>query len=532
MTNRLEMRIFMNVQNFFNKCWNKISGNCKIAFFTTFIAGLLTNLFVFTNKLVNHDDLINEFNYNDAFDITCGRWMWIVLRKIPTYYGVPVVKGLLACLLLAISVALIVHIFSINETIFVLILSCIFASYPINACFFSYLSISEIYYFANMFCVLAAFIMSLDKIHFAIRFLLSSLLICLALATYQSMLCLFVGIVFIMAFNDVIKDHFDLKKWFFKYLKYAISAVAGYIIYYVTTKIILFKTGLALRAYAGTDKMFSFNFKNLYESIMDSYHEMYNYFLTKSYVNHRPFVLANLTLFVVFVVLCVMIVAKLIKSKKTLQAVVCVTLIITTPIFVNLIYVIMNGKSSAHILMLYSNILMYPLVITTICKANIKAKIVSIFAQWLTLFGCMAIIYYGIIVSNQIYQRMYYNTKGMDGVAITFISQLATIDNWTVDEPIYFAGFENFFNENYYSATPFSQDLPPYVWIGTDVYPWYFQEHLIRYINNNQHILIKEYNVPGCESIEETEEFKQMPAFPNAGSIKRIDGVLVAKFHK
>jgi hypothetical protein len=565
------MEITMEVQSFFNKLWNRVAIQERLGFMFTFFGGILVNLFMFTNKTGNHDDIINEFSYNDGFDISSGRWMWIPLRKLATYYDMPMVKGMLACLLLALSVAMLIHVVSIRENVFVLAISLLFASFPVNACFFSYLSISEIYYFAIFFIML-----SISLVHWAAQpvnrqsrahaclaaaaLVAAAVLVALALGTYQSMLCLFVAIAFTMAFAEIMHENTCLKNWFLKYVTYFLVCAGGYVIYYILTKIITARSGIGLRSYAGTDQMFRFAPSLLGKSLLNNYRQMYRFFLTTDYVNRRLYVIANALLILAVLAVVLMNLIRLVKNRHVTNAMVLVVLTLLSPVFLDMIEVVMNDKSSAHVLMRYSNIIFYVLAVTVVTRGvqwtamaaqgmdrvtkwvgakcvalgtkcvALGTKRVTIVTQWLALLGLVLIIYYGALTSNQLYQRMYYNAKGMDGVALTLISQLSSVEGWSVDEPVCVIGFDNFFNENYESTGPFAMDLPPYSWIGTDMYDWYSTEHLLTYISLNQHLKLSAYD-DADGTISNSSELADMPTFPDNGSVRRINGVVVVKFN-
>lgn len=512
----------------FELFFKKLPKNSKVAFVTTFVVGMLGNLFAFANKFVNHDDILAEFSYNNEFDISCGRFMWLYLRRLATYYDLPMIKGLLTILLLSISVAIFVNVIDLKESFYVILVSFIFATYPINACFFSYLAIAEIYFFAIFFVMLALKFATFKK---WIGILLSGIFLCMALGTYQSILCLFIATAFILAFRDLISENFSLKDWFFHYLRYVLSAVIGYILYYITTLAFLKIYNVSLRNYAGTDKMFSFNFTNLLKSLNTTYSSFFNYFFTENIIQYKMYMIANIILALIIITAVLVNIFKFIKNKKYINAIILILMCITIPVFLDFVHIMMNDKSAAHILMQYSNILFYAFAIMLSTKTNLNVNICNAVISWACTISLIAMCYYGILISNQLYQKMYYNAKAMDSVATTLIASLHNIEGWTVDEPVLFGNFDSFFNNNYRSATPMDTELPMYIWMGTDLYPWYGPGHLTQYMGFNQHITLTAYEGSDTDDILESREYHDMSTFPNAGSIKRIDGIVVVKFN-
>lgn len=527
----------MHIQMTLTGLYHKIPLPSRIAAITAFVVGLISNLFIFTNKCVNHDDLLAEFSYNDTFDVECGRFMWLILRKIPTYYGVPLVKGLLAMLLLAAAMALLVLLLDLKESVFVVVLSAIFATYPINACFFSYMAISEIYYFGIFFAVLSVWLTCLRPAFLSLP--CAAVALCCALGSYQSMLCLVIGIVFVMSFRELLSENFRLKQWFFRYCKFALTAVMGFLLYRIVIGISLRLYDTTLRTYAGTDEMFTFHFNGLLQSIRLSYSQFFHYFFTTDIIQHKSYLLLNILLAAVALIIIFVRLFRLAKTKQFAEAAVLIAMTAASPVLLNFVYVMVNGKNAPHILMWYSNILFYAFTVTVVCTALRKdsdivgstafGKKFAICTQWLVFLLCMVMTYYGIIISNQLYQRLYYNTKAIDTLCTTIVSQLSALDGWTVEEPVLFANTGSLLNKNYRPAAPFMSELPPYIWIGTDVYPWYTSEHITRYIGLNLHLTLKEYDGTLTEAILNSQEFQEMPALPDNGSVRRISGVTVVK---
>ncbi|MBO5458712.1 MAG: glucosyltransferase domain-containing protein [Lachnospira sp.] len=517
-----------------DKFYKKIPAGARLATGATFLMGILVNLFVFTNKSVNHDDIMAEFIFNKQLDIVSGRYMWLIIRRITSYYDMPMFFGIIGMLALALSAGMTVHLLGVKDKLFVLLISGIMASFPINACYYSYLSISPIYYFAIITAVLGVFLV--DRCGKYAGIFPAGMCIMMSLATYQSFLALTIGLVFIMAFLDLFRNDFKIGKWFFKYFRYAVAAVLGFVFYFVGTKISLAVTGEQLRQYAGTDKMFSLEFMEILKSFKTTWENQKEFYFTTQAVSSRGFVWINRIVLAAILVIIIVQLVRLIRDKKYVQAAVTVAMTAASPFFLNFIYIMMNGKSSVHMLMKYALILPYFLIIALVCATDWRMLVrkfnVKYVLQWATALCAVGIIYYGALTSNQLYLRMYYNTQAIDSFCTQLLAQLSMQENFSTDEPVYFANFTTFFNENYVTTATFTQDLHPYVWMGTDIYlDWYSSNHLIRYMDFNHHIrLIASNNKSREDEVKATEEFKNMPCYPDGGSIKTINGLLTVKF--
>lgn len=526
------------VQSSTDKFLKKIPANAKLAIKATFIMGILVNLFIFTNKAVNHDDIMAEFIYNKQLDIVSGRYMWLLIRRITSYYDMPMFFGIIGIIGLALSAGMIVYLIGVKDKLFVLLIAGIMASFPINACYYSYLSISPIYYFAILMAVLGVFLVDRmgGQIGRYLGIVAAGLCIMMSLATYQSFLALTIGLVFIMAFLDLFKNDFKMGKWFFKYLRYAVAAVLGFIFYFIGTKISLAVTGEELRQYAGTDRMFSLEFIEILKSFKTTWENQKEFYFTKLAIPSRGFIWINRIVLAVILIIVIAQIIRLIRDKMYAHAVILVLMTAASPFFLNFIYIMMNGKSSVHMLMKYALILPYFLLIALVSATDFRLRIkkfnVKYILQWAAALSAIGIIWYGALISNQLYLRMYYNTQSIDALCTQLLANLSMQEDFRTDEPVYFANFTTFFNENYVTTAAFTQDLNPYVWMGTDVYlDWYSSNHLIRYMDFNHHIrLIASNNKSREDAVKQTQEFKDMPLFPDGGSVKTINGLLTVKF--
>jgi hypothetical protein len=543
------------LQNTLNRWLDRIPPEVRTGAVATFIVGFLCNLFIFTNKAVNHDDIMAEFIYNNSLDISSGRYMWLLIRRITSYYDMPAFLGIISLVMLAMSAGMVVWLLGIRDKIFAVLLAGLLGTYPINACYYSYLSISPIYYFAILTAVLGIFIVGRlgeRRWQRILAVVLGAVFIQMSLGTYQSFLALSVGLVFAMAFMDLLDREWSFGKWISRYAEYGVTALLGYGLYYVVNKLVLVATGESLRAYAGTDKMFVLDFREMLKSVRDSYLFQKQYYFSNDYFTRRFYVLLNCLILGVILAFVIRKLVELVRDKKWLWLAVLLVMTVTAPFFFDIILFMVNGKAPAHILMKYAQVVPYVFALTLVDSKWLpyvrfrgfklvtdekpkKTLPICCILQWVACVGVAGIIYIGALTTNQLYQRMYYNTKAIDTLCTDIVATLSSYEDFNIGEPVFFANFDSFFNDNYQTTTDtFSEDLNPYVWMGTDIYQgWYSTNHLMRYMDFNLHLHIMASNNSEKEKeVMATEEFEEMPVYPNGGSVKRINGLLTVKMGK
>ena len=85
----------------------------KVPFFSSLIFGLIAHMFVITNKLPNHDDVI--YLFGKGATVSSGRWGLELLRQVIPDYSMPWLHGITSLLLLSVSICIIVELFSAEK---------------------------------------------------------------------------------------------------------------------------------------------------------------------------------------------------------------------------------------------------------------------------------------------------------------------------------------------------------------------------------------------------------------------------------
>ena len=82
-----------------SRLWRRIPGYIRLTFASAVALGLVTHLYMFTNKLTNHDDIGHLFiaDYGTA----SGRWLLPSILGLDGNFSMPWLIGLLSILCLA-----------------------------------------------------------------------------------------------------------------------------------------------------------------------------------------------------------------------------------------------------------------------------------------------------------------------------------------------------------------------------------------------------------------------------------------------
>lgn len=512
--------------------WYKgLDKSVKIAAVVTFFVTVICNMYVFTNRWINHDDLMGDFKTTTMANyLRGGKWMQYYFKIIGTEFGAPVIHGILSAIILALTAVCLIGIFKIKSSVWVVLLSCILGTFPLNACYFGYMSSADIYYFALVTAVLSVWFVERNTIW---GYIIGGISLMISLATYQSYLSIAVGLIVIFYYVGLMKEDVNLKEWFLKGLRDTSMVFYAFFLYQIVTKLLLKKYGVELQAYANEDQLFVFTPSAVVDSIILGIRNFGSWMYTTNKVNYQGWANANIVLTAVIAVLAIYRFFTCLKKKKVLQAILIAVISAILPIMLNNIYIIMNGRGWIHALTHYCLILIYILVVvmlehTTTFYEKMKPLLKNCIMTAGAL-GLVVIVYFGFIITNQLYTRMNSNMNAVNSELTMVMARVSAIEGYTADTPVYFANCNSLFADTIKPLDIYDEKIYSGTWTGTDIYPWCDASHICKYLREYLYITVANTSIDKAVEIEESEEFAEMGVFPAENSVKMIDGVVVVK---
>lgn len=527
------------VQDTIKAAWNRLSFQYKLSFFSTFIMGWIANIYVFSNSLINHDT-INEGYQDVGFDflLTQGRWLQYPCRLLGSIFPSPVIHGFLGILALSLSAAVIVAIFQLTDSLSVLLLSALLATFPINACFFSYMYMSHIYYFSLLLSVLA--VLFAEK-HRFFYYMLACICVMCSVAIYQSFLSVTIALVVILYFIRLLdSENFHFKQWSLGGLLNASMVVVGYVFYGIATKIFLAIRGVELRSYLGTAESFSFSLADLPLSLQITIDDIKTFYLSTIWVHHKSFVLANLFMFGVFAILSIWAIVQCAKKRQFPRILLILIYLLIMPFLIDNIYILMNMRGTVHMLMHYDYLMPYIMLLALLPVIRKSAfsrlitdkRIIKHAANLLSVGSILVVLivsYCGFLITNQLYTRMANNMTAINSSLTSMMTRIESIEGWTPDQPVYIVNGHGLLNANLSATQSYYQELGTTLWVGTDDYEWGSSSQMYLYIYRYFNLLLQLPTDEQCQSILTSDEYAQMDTFPAESSIRLINDVVVVK---
>ena len=511
------------LEHHINRLWKKIYPNSKIAFISCFFIGLLTHLFMLTNKLPNHDDI--KQIVDDMARPTSGRWFLFLPTSFSSDFSLPWVNGLLCLFYISVSAAIVVKCLHIKSSFNSVLIGGIMITFPTVCTTLSYMNSADGYFFALLLACIAVYLA--DK--YPLGFLPSILLITLSLGIYQAYFPFAIALAVGVLLRTIIVV--PLPRFFIvKASKFIVFLALGLLLYMIITKAI----PTELSSYMGIDKMGEFNLSELPAMVIGSYQNTFEFFFFKT-MNLDLYALRHMILATMFFIVGLPIYThKLYLSK--LNLIFYLLLIITLPISCNLIY-IMSTSYTPHILMIYSFVMIFITLLSLFemsCDAmanqtsSLRFKNLS-FATftWGISFLFVLLIFNYSILSNQAYFKLYLTYEQSYAYSNRLLSRIENIDGFSSDCHVYFIGQPSMQVDDIV-ATPAVNNLTGII---SDISASYSYHLFLEYYLGNRTLITPTYFEPP-ESDDFLLEFnlEDMPTYPDDDSIKKIGRNIVVKF--
>ena len=230
---------------------SKVKKTWKIAFFSTVIIGLLVHLYKFTNFLPNDDSLI--YSYHNENMLGTGRWFLTVACGISSFYDLPWVNGILTIFWLALSVVVIIELFNIKNTVVVILVAGISATFPGFTETLMYEFVSDGYMLGLLLSTLAVFFSTRfkGKKYYAI----SILFLCLSCAIYQAYVSFAIVLFLCCWMLSILTNEKSISSIVKRVILQIVIIALALCAYLVVWKILLFVQSQSVSHYQGIDSV-------------------------------------------------------------------------------------------------------------------------------------------------------------------------------------------------------------------------------------------------------------------------------------
>ena len=507
----------------------KLFTTCIICCFTW---SLISHGMAFFNKYSFHDD-IGEFNRVGA-TYTSGRWFLGEAEKFAvsffgsTHYSTPAFNGFLTILFLSLMIYLICRQIKIEDTCLIALLSGIMISFPAITGIFGYIFTAPYYYFGALLGAAGAYIYYNRKN--VLTMLICMTLMACSAGTYQSNIPVNLCVLLLFMLHELYSSRADLKSFISLGIQNILISAGFAAEYFLLNRFFLKKYDLLLSAYKGIDNFGKTSKRGYVLRIFEAYKQFFDPNQTVS-ANMYPFHLKYLHI-VLIIISVLLFLVLLIKTEGVIRKIGLTVICAVYPLAAYFIYV-MVGSYEVHGLMTYAEVFTFVLLAWLWERTKDDHLLIRVLKSVsLILLAGMCFLF--VRFSNICYLKAEILQSEAISYFTTLITQIKSTEGYTDETPIIYVNEYNK-KDNSFQGTPKFEPiyLIPYGDGGQDNLNIYGGESLINdYLwESFMRMWCGFSRVPGDWSLyRDDERVREMPHYPDYGSIRKLDDVIVVKF--
>ncbi len=485
------------------------------------------HFFILVNVIQNSDN-INCSPFSAGAGISSGRWGLELINRgwhrIWGVYNIPFFNALLALILVSCAAYLIVWLFDEKNIVNCILIGGIMIAFPSITSMMFYSFTAPYYGLAICFSVIAVCLYK----QFQFGFIISAICIAISMGIYQAYLPLTITLFVLFLLTECIRKEWGIIETLKKGIKSVSTILLGIIFYYVFLKFFLWYYDASLASYKGIDSRGKIEWKTLpallkkmISNCILLYKNDYYSIAITTIVHHAIFVLMCGTL--------LFLIIYLILQKSNIGNIVSVLILgVFLMIAADSIEIMCpdNSYNVKYCLMMYgmSGLFIAPVILYEVYPEKGMTQIcekIKLGGEWLVTISITLIIINFVWQSNGNYMAGYYTTEQTVSYFQTLVTRIKSTEGYSPELPISFVG-------DFYDDESFSN-----IWTET---PFWYGGHMPELINcYSTDKLMMNYlgysYIPATEDEKKRAELKakDMPNYPQDGSIKIIDGVIVVK---
>lgn len=364
---------------------------CAVSAFAT---GLAAYLFVFTNKLLNLDEIAGLFGKGES--ISSGRWALALTSYVFPDVSMPWINGMLSLLLLTAAACLTVRIFEIKSTLWQVLLGALLVVFPSQIVTFSYMFTCAPYALAVLLAVGSVYVLVCREGRW--RYAASCAMLALSLGIYQAYLSVAASWCMVYLLKRTLDGEWDVRRIVRCGVTCAAYLALSLAAYFVINKIVMLAAHTQYNSYA--DASFQTDIKSMLFGLRVAYTAFLGYFY-RGYYHLVASGVSKLMHYLCLAVVGAELVLWFIKDRpQRARGVLAAVLLALLPLGVNCLYVI---SAQRHTLMLYSFTAVY--VLAAVAAESLMARRHAPARDVLAL-ALAVIVGCNVLYANRLYLKM------------------------------------------------------------------------------------------------------------------------------
>lgn len=513
----------------------------RTALVSAVVGGFLVHLFGLVNLMHNYDDIFNS-PVGFGSTVQSGRWGLGVLGGIFHLlfgsYNVPLLYGLLFLLLLGVSAYRVVQMFRVESNRIAAAVGLLFVVFPTATSTLFFKFTAHYYGVAIFLAVEAAYRLTKSKG----GIFLGTLFMVLSLSIYQAYLPITIGLLVLFLLKRTLdEDGATLWRTLRTGLFFCGSIVAAVVLYRLSVEasigignqvgaFIREHMGIkvqefALGDYQGINTMGQFTISSLLASITEAYKLFFTHPFD-GFCDLAPTALLKALYVLLWVLTAAGVAVPLMAKKKCLTHVAGALLLLGLfPLAANFITV-MCPDSDTYTIMAYGFVLVpwAPLLLYESWRdAAVKAWLRTGFKRVLAVAAAVTVVAYAFLTTVN-YTYLYFGNRQTENYFASLVTQIRMTEGFTDDKPWALIGRVR----DPLLDSPWD-DAPVYGG-NAGIQRMYHSYSRNGWITHYVGYTPEWATDKQIAQIKATEEFKAMPVWPDEGSIRIIDGIVVVRF--
>lgn len=479
----------------------------RAPFLAALLTGLAAHMFMFANKLVNHDDI--EALFYKGATVTSGRWGLELSKLLLPDWSMPWIYGLLTLLLIAVSVCIMLRVLEIRSRLSQLLLASAVVCFPSLTGTYCFMFTSAAYGLAFLLAVLCVWLYQRGG---AVNAALAALSLVLCLSIYQAYIAITASLFVLL----MIKSCLEAEKSAWQIVLYGLKALAmmaaALAVYFAVTLLVFRFTGAAFNSYVidnVNDKA------SLLGKVRMAYENFRDIFTFRNY----SLISSEAARYAHLILLGLMLVGLVLAARggRPLHWALLAALVLLLPLSINCMYLLMSPQS-IHTLVLYSFVCLYFLGALVLEKLGGRPGLLA--KDVMALLMCV-IIASNVYFANMTYLKMHLQYENANAFYVSLIAQIKETEGFDENSRLAIIGQQD---NLLYSFPELSTDglLGP----AQDLVNIYSRENFFRrYLG----FAIPFATQEEMDALSNTAEFEQMAEYPYKGSVQKIRDYIVVK---
>lgn len=513
--------------------WLQHNPQSKFSFRVSFMAGMICHLFIYTNIIPNFDGISRL--YDEQQMTISGRWFLHFATYLDGFIMAPMVAGIISMFFISQFAAIVTDLLNLKSKTLIAAWSVIAVVYPSVAHTNTFTFTTAAYGFAIFLSGLSVWIIIRSEKTDFIRMLSGCLILAVSMGIYQVYASLAIGICILILIQKLIQDQaFTLKALWIKGLSKVLYLISSAALYYGILQIFLKLKNTSLISYRGIDDVASgLPLMAYLQAIIKTYKGV---IIGLLFVNENfNTKVTTITNFMIVISIACTVLYLIIKKnlwKKPILMIHFMLLYAIIPVAMNFGQ-ILSPVSSPSPTMNYAFVLFYLLLIMMLDEImavdinNQKSPICrDILCCMITLLYLSG--YHSWKIDNQIYTVLNQSHKATQSFMTNLLGRIENAEGYQMGMDVMVIG--GFPVERYYAGVDWYENLT--IWGITDDSVVPKNKHIYLYFQDWLNTPIPEPEEKELIKVSEETYFKNMPLYPDDGSVRIVNGKVIVKLEE